>query len=191
MAGSVTVKSPEDMSPREYMGLALRTERTPDFVVEQAPSSTLTSARMLARLLHGAIGLCTEAGELQDAIKKNLIYGIMIDRVNIIEEIGDLMWYCALVLDSQGSTFEDAMERNIAKLKVRFPDKFSFEAANVRDLDAERKALEGDDRAALRAAVKTQCSFRFGSMNGNGPFCSLVVGHDGPHATTAARSETT
>jgi hypothetical protein len=35
------------------------------------------------------------------------------------------------------------MERNINKLKVRFPDKFSEHSALNRDLETERKTLEG------------------------------------------------
>lgn len=178
MAGSVTVKSPEEMSPREYMGLALRTERTPEFIAlaDDKPGAW-TDASTFARLIHGAIGLCTEAGELQDAIKRRLIYNKPLDRVNIIEEIGDLLWYCALVLDSQGATFEEAMERNIAKLRVRFPDKFSFEAANVRDLAAERRALE----AAPMNAPSTLCGtfVCYSEMARSNLYCTLPRDHEG------------
>lgn len=38
--------------------------------------------------------------------------------------------------------FEDSLERNIAKLKVRYPDKFSEHKAVNRNLDRERRALE-------------------------------------------------
>jgi len=37
---------------------------------------------------------------------------------------------------------EEAYEKNINKLKVRFPEKFSEEKALERDLEAERKTLE-------------------------------------------------
>jgi len=39
-------------------------------------------------------------------------------------------------------SFEQIQERNIAKLKERYGEKFSKDAALVRDLDAERKILE-------------------------------------------------
>lgn len=41
-----------------------------------------------------------------------------------------------------GVSLEDAMDRNIAKLKLRYGDKFSEHAALNRDLDAERAVLE-------------------------------------------------
>jgi len=41
-----------------------------------------------------------------------------------------------------GFTAKECMTSNIAKLKKRFPDKYSKEKALKRDLDAERKTLE-------------------------------------------------
>ncbi len=128
------------MTPNEYQKLALVTEKTPTFLTDDKGNHG-------ARLLHGAIGICTEAGELQDAIKKNLIYGKPLDGTNIMEECGDILWYVALCLDASGYTMEQAMERNIAKLKARFGDKFTEHAALNRDLDAERAVLE-DPRCA-------------------------------------------
>lgn len=98
------------------------------------------------RFLHGAIGVSTEAGELLDALKKRLMYGKELDLVNIKEEIGDVLWYCAIMLDEMGVSFEDAMSTNIAKLKLRYPEKFDPNAALNRNLDAERKVLEGNGK---------------------------------------------
>jgi NTP pyrophosphatase (non-canonical NTP hydrolase) len=93
-------------------------------------------------LLHGAIGCGTESGELLDAVKKYAMYGQPIDRVNIIEEVGDMMWYLNLALRSVGSTFAEAKELNIAKLEARYAGKFSELKATIRNLDAERATLE-------------------------------------------------
>lgn len=49
-------------------------------------------------------------------------------------------------LGSLDSIFEDVLDRNIAKLKARYPEKFTTEAAANRDLAAERAALEGGDK---------------------------------------------
>jgi NTP pyrophosphatase (non-canonical NTP hydrolase) len=95
-----------------------------------------------ARLTHYLLGVGTEAGELQDALKKHLIYGKELDRANLIEEIGDLSWYVARTLELLGSSFEEAMNKNIAKLRARYGDKFTEYAALNRDLDREREILE-------------------------------------------------
>jgi NTP pyrophosphatase (non-canonical NTP hydrolase) len=95
------------------------------------------------QLLHGAMGISTEAGELMDAVKRFLIYGKPVDVTNIMEEIGDLFWYMSLIARCCGFTFEEAKAKNIAKLRARYPDKFTELAALNRNLDAELKALEG------------------------------------------------
>lgn len=96
------------------------------------------------RVLHSAMGCVTEAGELMDAVKKSVFYGKVLDTVNIREEAGDILWYLAILFDELGTDFETEMERVINKLRVRFPDKFTEEAAEVRDLTAERKVLEAE-----------------------------------------------
>lgn len=106
-------------------------------------SAGLNISNEMARQLHAAIGLSTEAGELTDAFKKALFYGKPLDRVNVIEEAGDLLWYLALLFDSLGSSFEEAAEKVIAKLRARYPEKFSGELAINRDLVNERAVLEG------------------------------------------------
>jgi hypothetical protein len=40
---------------------------------------------------------------------------------------------------------EQIKRRNIEKLCVRYPEKFTEEAANKRELEAERKVLEDDN----------------------------------------------
>lgn len=98
--------------------------------------------RLTSRLFHAAMGMCTESGEFMDALKKHAIYGKPLDLTNLVEEAGDCLWYIALMLNSLGVTVEDAMARNISKLRARYPEAFTSERALERDLDAERKALE-------------------------------------------------
>jgi NTP pyrophosphatase (non-canonical NTP hydrolase) len=96
----------------------------------------------LIRLMHSAVGISTEAGELLDAYKKHIFYGRQIDYVNIEEEIGDLLWYISATLDVLGLTYEEVMEKNIKKLKARYPDQFTEKDAIERDLEKEREILE-------------------------------------------------
>lgn len=93
-------------------------------------------------LLHASMGLVTEAGEFQDMLKKHLYYGRDLDVVNLKEEVGDLLWYCAIALEALGTDFESVMQTNIEKLKSRFPEKFTEEAAINRNLSKERSILE-------------------------------------------------
>ena len=129
------------MQPNEYQDLALKTEFTPDFVRLEGYSDEHN--QMVARAIHACLGLASEVGEIADALKKHIIYKRELDTINLMEESGDLAWYCALMLSAVKRTMEESLEKNIAKLKLRFGDKFTTDAATIRDLPGERKLLEG------------------------------------------------
>lgn len=131
------------MNADEYQKLALRTEHTPVFIDTGRAASGADAT--MSRLVHAAMGMCTESGEFQDVLKKRLAYGKDVDYVNLMEECGDLLWYTALALDAIGYTMSECMQRNIAKLQTRYPQLFTPEQALTRDLDAERKTLEGGE----------------------------------------------
>jgi NTP pyrophosphatase (non-canonical NTP hydrolase) len=95
-------------------------------------------------LLHAAMGISTEAGELMDAFKRKIFYGKPLDVVNVKEEIGDLMWYVAILLRELDLDFEEVLQLNIDKLRARFPEKFTEHHALHRDLGKERTILEGN-----------------------------------------------
>ena len=116
---------------KNYIELAVRTEGD-IFNIQEGDT----------RLLHAGIGLATESGEFLDALKKHLFYGGELDKVNLKEELGDLLWYIALACDELGTDFSTLKATNIKKLQARYPSKFSYASASYRDLDAERKILE-------------------------------------------------
>lgn len=95
------------------------------------------------RILHSSLGLVTEAGEFADATKKYIFYGKKFDTINLIEELGDLFYYMALACNVLGVSFEEVMQINANKLKKRFPEKFEEQLAINRNVDSERKILEG------------------------------------------------
>ena len=131
------------MTPNEYLQASARTEHTPLFIETGDGLGSAGDDRMYSQLMHAAMGMVTESGEFIDALKKLVIYGKTLDRTNLVEELGDLQWYIALACRALGVSFEEVFERNISKLRRRFPDKFTSEQALIRDLDAERAALEG------------------------------------------------
>jgi len=92
--------------------------------------------------LHGLLGIVSEASELTEAVVNSITMKDGFDRTNFIEEMGDIMWYLAIMAKALGVTFEEIQEKNIAKLRARFPDKFTEDNANNRDLDKEREVLE-------------------------------------------------
>lgn len=127
----------EKITSDNYVKNVLRTEPpiTEDFLLRLTDPTNI-------RLLHAAMGICTEAGEFMDMLKKHLFYGKPLDTVNAAEEVGDGSWYFGLAIDALQTTLNDVLTMNIAKLRLRFPDKFTEKEATDRDLAAERELLE-------------------------------------------------
>lgn len=91
---------------------------------------------------HMVFGMVTEVAELADVFKKDMAYGKPIDWINVGEEVADVMWYLVNFCRLNNIDLENELHKNIEKLKVRFPDKFSGEAAINRNVAAERIELE-------------------------------------------------
>ncbi len=122
---------------KDYIEKALRTDNLDIESIKERLQN-----KELIRLLHSAMGLSTEANEFLDMLKKHIYYGKPLDLVNVKEEIGDTLWYCAIAIDVLQTTMEEVMTVNIEKLKARYPEKFTSEKAINRDLNEERKILE-------------------------------------------------
>lgn len=93
------------------------------------------------RLFHGVIGLFTESTELMEAMRSAYVTGTW-DEVNLKEELGDQEWYQAILVDELKANMESIQQRVIEKLKARYPEKYSDDAAINRDVAVERKILE-------------------------------------------------
>ncbi len=91
---------------------------------------------------HMLMGLMTEVGELTDIFKKSFAYGKEMDWVHVQEEMGDCFWYLSELCSINEFDIEGILDRNIKKLRTRYPDKFTSDKAINRNLDAERAVLE-------------------------------------------------
>jgi len=86
-----------------------------------------------ADLLHMAVGVVGEAGELIDAVKKHVIYGKELDRDNMIEELGDIEFFMEGIRQILGISRKETLDWNMAKLSVRYEKmKYSDQAAQAR-----------------------------------------------------------
>lgn len=128
-----------NITNEEYVNAAILTESS-DF---DAIIKRFSDPRII-RLLHSAIGLCTESGEFLDQLKRVLFYGKPLDTVNLIEEIGDQNWYQAIAIDELKTTIGHIQQININKLAARYGETFSELKALSRDLQAEREQIEKD-----------------------------------------------
>lgn len=78
-------------------------------------------------LINGVMGLCGEAGEAIDIVKRHLAQGHDLDKEHLAKELGDIAWYLAETATALGYTLEDILQMNIDKLKKRYPDGFDTE----------------------------------------------------------------
>ena len=73
------------------------------------------------KVVYPALGLCGEAGEVADKIKKTVRGDTPLDEVtgSIAMELGDVLWYVAVLADDLGITLDQIAEWNVDKLQRR------------------------------------------------------------------------
>ena len=97
---------------------------------QQLAMTTLNPAlRKDEILINGVMGLCGESGEAIDIVKKWFAQGHELDREKLIKELGDVAWYLAEIAHAIGVPLEDVLQRNIDKLKERYPDGLKTKAS--------------------------------------------------------------
>ncbi len=83
-------------------------------------------------LINGVMGLCGESGEAIDIVKKHLAQGHDLDREGLIKELGDIAWYLAETATALDVSLEEVLERNIEKLRKRYPEGFDTKKSQNR-----------------------------------------------------------
>lgn len=83
-------------------------------------------------------------GKLQDIDKKELAYGKEVDSKDSsrVEPLYNIFSLTESVADEFNIDMNEARQKVINKLKLRYPDRFDCDKAINRDTDAERKILE-------------------------------------------------
>ncbi len=81
-----------------------------------------------------ALGLSGESGEISDRVKKYISQGHPLGIANVLEELGDILWYVALAADYLGVPMEEIAHLNLIKLKKRYPNGFEAERSLNRDV---------------------------------------------------------
>lgn len=76
------------------------------------------------RLLTASVGMCAEAGEFTEVVKKIVFQGKPVTEENLFHlkrELGDIMWYVAQACMGLDTTIDEIIEMNVDKLKSRYP----------------------------------------------------------------------
>jgi len=86
-------------------------------------------------MMHAAIGVAGEAGELIDAFKKHVFNSKELDRDNVIEELGDLRFYMEALCNLLDISDQDVLQANANKLAVRYKNLTYSDAAALARAD--------------------------------------------------------
>ena len=87
-------------------------------------------------ILTWGLGLAGEAGDVAGCIKKTYAHDND-QREGIKENIGDAMWYAAMICNFFDWDMQELLDENIRKLKARYPRGFTTE-------DAKRESTRVD-----------------------------------------------
>ena len=94
-------------------------------------------------ILHSAVGISGEAGELLDHIKKVIWQGHCIECNYIIKELGDILFYLTSMCNCVGTDIDEVRKLNIEKLTKRYPGGvFDKE----RSVNRDEKIQNGSDK---------------------------------------------
>ncbi|MCU0616617.1 MAG: nucleoside triphosphate pyrophosphohydrolase family protein [Gemmatimonadaceae bacterium] len=85
------------------------------------------------QLANAALGLTGEAGETAELIKKHLFHATPLDRDAMVKELGDCLWYIAAFATVLDIPMAEIAERNIEKLRKRYPEGFDPERSRNRE----------------------------------------------------------
>jgi NTP pyrophosphatase (non-canonical NTP hydrolase) len=84
------------------------------------------------QLANAALGLTGEAGEVAEVIKKHLFHATPLDQDALAKELGDCLWYIGAFATVLGLSLDDIAQRNIDKLRRRYPEGFDTERSRNR-----------------------------------------------------------
>lgn len=88
----------------------------------------------LLNVIYAAMGMCGEAGEASELIKKYAYHGHTIDTEHLARELGDVLWYVSYMAYLFGYPLGKIMAMNQEKLAKRYPDgKFDVERSRNRE----------------------------------------------------------
>jgi NTP pyrophosphatase (non-canonical NTP hydrolase) len=89
----------------------------------EALMTALWSGDEMKDLAHWVLGVTGESGEIAEKVKKIIrdFDGKLSEdaKKELMKEIGDVMWYLAVLSENLGYTFEEVGKKNITKLRDR------------------------------------------------------------------------
>ena len=117
------------MNGNDYQRFAMRTnDGNATYRLSNMVDNHLDDPKIdIGGILNGCLGLSGEAGEFNDMVKKWIFHEKPLDVDHAQKEVGDILWYIAMICHSFGWDMNQIMQMNIDKLKARYPEGFTAE----------------------------------------------------------------
>lgn len=127
------------MTGLEYQRFAMRTnDGNATYRLEEKTTAILRDDpdKDMGGILNGCLGLSGEVGEFNDMVKKWIFHEKPLNTEHAKKELGDVLWYVAMICHSFGWNLNEIMQINVDKLKARYPEGF--------DVNHSANRAEGD-----------------------------------------------
>lgn len=123
------------MASKHDWKLALDINHNLDFdTYQRLAQRTSSNTKAKDKIENGLMGLNGESGECIDILKKHKFQGHDLDKNKMIDELGDVLWYCAELAEGLNISLAEVAERNINKLCKRYPEGFEAERSINREV---------------------------------------------------------
>ena len=116
------MKLEEEVRKYMYDKVIISEVITPDLYENLAGQTAIFPKEKALEYL--ALGMTSEAGEVAGKVKKLIrdgedVEGFEMKKLAIASEIGDVLWYCAMMAKEVGVPLNDIMKENLKKLHGR------------------------------------------------------------------------
>ena len=92
---------------------------------QRASARTInTTLSQTDQLANAALGISGEAGEVAGLVKQALFQEHQLNPIKVASEMGDVLWYLALLATTMGFSLGSVAEANVKKLEARYPKGF-------------------------------------------------------------------
>lgn len=119
------------MTGSEYVKAAMRTNDGKN--TERMIRAILNEHKKdIGGIVNACLGLSGEVGEFNDMVKKWIFHEKPLDEEHAKKEMGDVLWYVAMMCHSFGWDMDEILQMNVDKLKARYPEGFDVNLANNR-----------------------------------------------------------
>lgn len=128
-------------------------------------------------LLAPALGLCTEAGEAGDIVKKHVLHNRPASLDAIRKELGDVLFYLAAFANAFSLSLTEICQANYMKLEARYPDGFDPARAHssgekpAEEQKAIEPAVDYEERWNVDTKEEGCSSTHYVVSNGRVYFC--------------------